>query len=214
MARVQAAARSGHRLPVRERRSALHSEPHCFAAVRAAGRCVLAAAQPDFAALPTAIAWRRLPVPRVGATRLSARPAGSPGAASSAEAASSAAAAGSAGAADFAEAARQAQRLAQPEALARQAAARPPEEPVVRDAAAAPHAAGEAAAVLRAVGEAAEQAEAAVPRAGAVLLRAVRGVPVALPSAAACLPCRVRLPAPQPAARFGRAMDGLRIASP
>jgi hypothetical protein len=43
--------------------------------------------------------------------------------------------------------------------------------------------------------------------------RAVPGVRVALPSGVACLPCRVLLPAPSPAERFGRAMERLRIAS-
>jgi hypothetical protein len=74
-------------------------------------------------------------------------------------------------------------------------------------AAVAQHAAGVA---EQHVAEVAEQHGAAVLRA---VRRAVPGVRVALPSAGACRPCRVRLPAPSPAERFGRAMERLRIAS-
>jgi hypothetical protein len=122
-------------------------------------------------------------------------------------------------------AARQAQRSAQPEASARWVAPRPREEPAAQDAAAEEREAQhEVAAVARhAAGVAEQHAEEAAEQhveevaQGAAVLRAVRravpGVRVALPSAVACLPCRVRLPAPSRAERFGRAMERLRIAS-
>jgi hypothetical protein len=73
--------------------------------------------------------------------------------------------------------------------------------------------------------EVAARAEAAVLRLAAVVRpavgarrRAVQDVAprlAARPSVAVCLPYRgVRLPAPQPAARFGHAMERLRIAWP
>jgi hypothetical protein len=114
---------------------------------------------------------------------------------------------------------RQAPRSAQPEASARWVAPRPREEPAAQDAAAeemgAQH---EAAAVAQHAAGVAEQhaAEVAAQHGAAVLRaarRAVPGVRVALPSAVACLPCRVLVPAPSPAERFGRAMERLRIAS-
>jgi hypothetical protein len=129
----------------------------------------------------------------------------------------SAAAAHSSGAA--VAAARQAPRSAQPEASARWVAPRPREEPAAQDAAAEEmEAQHEAAAVAQhAAGVAEQHAAEVAEQHGAAVLRAVRravpGVRVALPSAVACLPCRVLVPAPSPAERFGRAMERLRIAS-
>ena len=122
-----------------------------------------------------------------------------------------------------AEAAVWARRLAGPAASAEQAAALPPGEPVARDAAVGPQqeaVAWDAAAVPRQV--------AAVRRreargAAEVLLRAAPDVRVVqrravLPSAVLWVSHRDQLrrpagPAPQPAARFARAMERLRIAS-
>jgi hypothetical protein len=144
----------------------------------------------------------------------------------------------------FAEAGSQARRLGESEASAAQAAAVLPaaqdaavaalrraeahaEEVAPRaaawDVAEAPRQEAEVrvgAAVLRP--EAAAQAgvaeavrQPAAPDAVVVLRRAARGGR-ALPSAAVFLPCRFRVlpPAPQPAARFARAMKRQRIASP
>jgi hypothetical protein len=132
----------------------------------------------------------------------------------------SAAAAHSSGAA--VAAVRQAPRSAQPEASARWVAPRPREEPAAQEreaqhevAAVAQHAAGVA--EQHAAGVAEQHAAEVAEQHGAAVLRAARravpGVRVALPSAVACLPCRVLVPAPSPAERFGRAMERLRIAS-